>query len=142
MANTVLDALAGEEVLKANALGTVTTHWVVVRPVASQADIVLSLSRVSTVKTIQTSYPGLLVVASAAFVIAAAAASSKDGSSAALPVALVGVMFAIGYLLSRKACVSFKVDRERYETPDGGLGDAAELMSAIEKAVAKLDHSD
>lgn len=142
MANTVLDALAGEQVLKANALGAVTTRWVVVRPMGSQAEIVLSLSRVSTVKTIRTSYPGLLVVASAALVIAAAAASSKEGSTAALPVALVGVMFAIGFLLSRKACVSFKVDGETYQTPDGGLGEAAELMSAIEKAVARLDQAD
>lgn len=142
MANTVLDALAGERVLKANPLGAVTDHWIVVRPAGSQAEIVFALSRVSTVKTIKTSYPGLLVVASAALVIAAAAASSKQGAGAALPIALVGVMFAIGYLLSHKASVSFKVDGERIQTPEGAVRDASELMSAIEKAVARLDHAE
>lgn len=140
MAKSVLDSLSGEEILEANPLGVVTNHWVVVRS-AGQSEIVISLSRVSTVKTIKTSIPGLLVVASAALLIAAAAASSKQGTGAALPIALLGLLFVVGYLLSRRAAVSFTVGAETFRTPDGGLRDAAVFLAAVEKALSKLDRT-
>lgn len=140
MAKSVLDALADDEILKANPLGAVTNHWVVVRS-AGQSETVISLSRVSTIKTIKSSYPGLLVVASAALLISAAAASSKEGAGAALPIAFLGLLFAVGYLLSRRACVSFTVGAETFRTPEGGLRDAAEFVAAVEKALSRLDRT-
>jgi hypothetical protein len=140
MAKSVLDSLTGEEILEANPLGVVTNHWVVVRS-AGQSEIVISLSRVSTVKTIKTSIPGLLVVASAALLIAAAAASSKQGAGAAVPVALLGLLFVAGYLLSRRAAVSFTVGAETFRTPDGGLREAAVFLAAVEKALSRLDRT-
>lgn len=140
MANSVLDSLAGEQVLASNPLGAITTRWVVLRPAYSQAEIVIALSRISTVKLIRVSYPGLLVVACAAMLVAAGAASSKQGSGAALPIAFVGVLFAIGYLLARKASVSFKVDGDIVYTPDASPRHAAEFFSVLEKAIARVDH--
>jgi hypothetical protein len=140
MAKSVLDSLSGEEILESNSLGVVTNNWVVVRS-PGESEIVISLSRVSTVKTIKTTYPGLLVVASAALLIAAAAASSKQGAGAALPIAFLGLLFAIGYLLSRRAAVSFTVGAETFRTPDGSLRDAAVFVAAIEKALVKLDRT-
>jgi hypothetical protein len=140
MAKSVLDSLSDEEILEVNPLGAITNHWVVLRS-AGQAETIISLSRVSTVKTIKTTYPGLLVVASAGLLIAAAAASSKEGAGAALPIALLGLLFAVDYVLSRRAAVSFTVGAETFRTPDGSLRDAAVFVAAIEKALAKLDRT-
>jgi hypothetical protein len=139
MSNTALDALAGEQILASNSLGTVTNQWVVVRGAGSRSETVISLSHISTVKTIKTSYPGLLVVAGAALLVAAAAASSKQGAGAPLPIALFGFLFVLGYVLSRRASVAFVTGGERIQTAQGGLREAAEFVSALEKALAKLD---
>ena len=139
MSNTALDALAGEQILKSNSLGTVTDQWVVVRGAESRSETMISLSHISSVKTIKTSYPGLLIVAGAAGLIAAAAASSKQGSGAALPIALFGLLFVFGYLVSRRASVAFVAGGETTHTAQGGLKEAAEFVAALEKALTKLD---
>lgn len=137
MANTVLDALLGEQILESNSFGIVTRSWVLVK--SAESEIVISLSRISTVKTIKTTYPGLLVIASAALLLAAAAVSSKQGTGAALPIALLGLLFAIGYLLSRKASVKFVIGAEAIQTMEGSLREAADFVAAIEKALATAD---
>ena len=141
MPNTALDALAGEQILESNSLGIVTNQWVVVRPPEGQLEIIIAISHISTVKTIRTSYPGLLVVASAALLLAAAAASSKQGSGAALPMAMFALLFAIAYLLSRKAAVAFTVATETTYTPAGGLREAAVFVAAVERALARLERA-
>jgi hypothetical protein len=139
MASRALDALTGEEILESNSLGTVTSQWVVVRPPESRSEMIISLSHISNVRTVRTTYPGLLVVAGAALLIAAAAAASKQGSGAALPIALFGVLFLIAYWVSRKASVVFIVGTETTHTPAAGLREAAKFVAAVEKALARVD---
>lgn len=141
MPSTALDALAGDQILGSNSLGIVTNQWVVLRPPEGRAETLISISHISTVKTIRMSYPGLLVVASAALLLAAAAASSKQGSGAALPIALFGLLFVIGYLLSRKASVAFIVGAETIRTPAGGLREAAVFLAAVERALSRLERA-
>jgi hypothetical protein len=138
MASRALDALTGEEILESNALGTVTSQWVVVRPPESHSEIVISLSHISNVRTVRTTYPGLLVVAAASLLVAAAAASSKQGSGAALPIALFGALFVIAYWVSRKASVAFIVGAETIHTPAAGLREAAKFVAAVERALARV----
>jgi hypothetical protein len=139
MASRALDALTGEEILESNSLGTVTSQWVVVRPPESRSEIMISLSHISSVRTVRTTYPGLLVVAGAALLIAAAAAASKQGSGAPLPIALFGVLFLIAYWLSRKASVVFIVGSETTHTPAAGLRETAKFVAAVEKALARVE---
>jgi hypothetical protein len=139
MASRALDALTGEEILESNSLGTVTSQWVVVRPPESRSEIIISLSHISNVRTVRTTYPGLLVVAGAALLIAVAAAASKQGSGAALPIALFGALFLIAYWVSRKASVVFIVGTDTTHTPAAGLREAARFVAAVEKALARVD---
>lgn len=139
MASRALDALTGEEILESNSLGTVTSQWVVVRPPESHSEIVISLSHVTNVRSVRTTYPGLLVVASASLLVAAAAACSKQGSGAALPIAVFGVLFLIAYWVSRKVSVTFTVGSEMIHTPAAGLREAARFFSAVERALARVE---
>jgi hypothetical protein len=141
MASRALDALTGEEILESNSLGTVTSQWVVVRPPESRSESILSLSHISNVRSVRITYPGLLVVASAALLIAIAAAASKQGDGAALPVALFGLLFLIAYWVSRKASVTFTVGTETFHTPAAGLREAARFVSAVERALARLQRN-
>ncbi len=127
-------ALAGEEILHANSLATVTPNFIVVRPPQGQVETVIGLPCISKIKRIKTTRPGLLVIASAAYLLAAAAASSKQGGQAGLPLGVVGTVFVIAYFVTRRAAVVFVVDREPTETIHGSLSEAAELLKVMEKA--------
>jgi hypothetical protein len=139
MANTVLDALSGAQIFESNPLGTVTNQWVSVK--SADSETVIALARISSVKSIRTSYPGLLVIASAALLLALAAASSKQGMGAALPIGALGLLFALGYLLSRKAYITFTVGGEIIQTSDAGLKHTAQFVAAVEKAMSKMHHT-
>jgi hypothetical protein len=139
MASRAVEALTGEEILESNSLGTVTSQWVVVRPPESHSEIVISLSHITNVRTVRTTYPGLLVVASASLLVAAAAASSKQSAGATLPIALFGLLFVIGYWVSRKASVTFRVGSETIHTPSAGLRESATFVSAVERALARVE---
>lgn len=141
MANTALDALAGEEILESNSLGTVMNHCVLLRASDSQSEAVISLDVISSVKTIQTTYPGLLVIAASAFLIAAAAGTSKQGGGAAAPIALLGLLFLIAYWLARKASVALVTGADRVETVPGSVGEAAAFMRAVRVAMEKKQRS-
>jgi hypothetical protein len=137
MAHTVLDALSGEHILVSNSLGTVMNHCVVLRRGDNQAESVISLAVVSSVRKIKTTYPGLLVLAASAFLIAAAAYSSKQGGGAAGPIAFVGLLFVIAYWLSRRAAVAFTVDSEVTESVQGSPSEAAAIITAVETALER-----
>jgi hypothetical protein len=137
MANTALDALAGEEILESNSLGAVMRHCVVLKGLGSQAESVISLSVISSVKSIRTTYPGLLVIAASAFLIAAAAASSKQGGGAAGPIAILGLLFVVAYWLTRRASVAITVGAERTETVQGSPREAKAFMAAVHSAIER-----
>jgi hypothetical protein len=137
MANTALDALAGEEILESNSLGAVMRHCVVLKGLGSQTESVISLAVISSVKSIRTTYPGLLVIAASAFLIAAAAASSKQGGGAAGPIAILGLLFVVAYWLSRRASVVITVGAERTETAPGSPREARAFIAAVQSALKR-----
>src|SRR5947209_14237952 len=103
MANTIMCALTDDVVQKSYLMTTVTTGCVVIRNPSAASETAISLSRLSEVKTVKTSYPGLLVVASGLSVVAAAAFCSKEGDGAGVPTAVLSASFVAGYFLSRRA---------------------------------------
>jgi hypothetical protein len=134
MANRIVDALSGEVVFYSNSLATVTRNTVVLRDAEARSQIILSLSRITQVKKITTTYPFLLVIATASLVIAAAAASSREGGGAGIPFAVLGILLLAGYFLSRRGSVLFVAGSEILETIAGTPAEAAGLIAAIASA--------
>lgn len=137
--NPILTSLSDERIMFENALASVTEHCVVVRSAGPEANVLLPLTRISSIRKIQTSRPGFLAIAAALFLIAAAAQTSKEGGGAAIPAALFGLCSLVAYLVSRRSAVAFIVDGERVETTFGGPGQAATLISAIQAASQSLE---
>ena len=141
MPNAILAALSSEEILQSGLSAVLTADYVMVTSAKSESHIVISLQRLSEIRTIKTTYPGLLVIASGAFLVAAAAFCSKQGDGAALPAALIGLVFVIAYFWSRRASIAFVVDGESTETVSGGLREAAALLRAVETARARRGYA-
>jgi drug/metabolite transporter (DMT)-like permease len=137
MADGILDALSGEDILHSNSLGTVTDHCVVLRAANGMTQTVVALSRISKVKKVTVTYPILLVVASGSLLVAAAAMRSRDGDGAGIPIAIFGLLLIVGYVLSRRASVMLVLGSERVETVLGSPGEASELVTAVEVARRK-----
>jgi hypothetical protein len=134
MTGTVLAALSGEEVVLSGPLGIVTTNFVIVKSTQSHSQIILALNRVTEIKTIRMSYPGLLVISTGLFIVAAAAMSSKEGNGAGLPIALLAFGFLFGYVGSRRGLVAFLCGPEITETVSGTLRQAAAFARAAGSA--------
>lgn len=135
MANTALDALAGEDIVASNSLGTIMRNCVVLKGAGIQTETVISLGVISSVKSIRTTYPGLLVIAASAFLIAAAAASSKQGGGAAGPIAILAALFVLAYWLTRRASVVIMVGAERTESVQGSPREAKDFLAAVHTAM-------
>src|SRR5919199_223980 len=116
MPNAILAALSSDEVLQSSLSAVVTADYVIVTSPKGESHAVISLERLSEIRTIKTIYPGLLVIASGAFLVAAAAFCSKEGDGAALPAALIGLTFVIAYFCSQRAQIAFVVDGESTDT--------------------------
>jgi hypothetical protein len=82
----------------------------------------------------------LVVFSCASFIIAAAAHCSRDGGAAPTPCALIGVVFLLAYLISRRASVVLSVNSEALGTAFGTLREAAKLRAAIWSAREQLSH--
>lgn len=136
MTNGIVNALSGEVVFYSNSLATVTRNSVVLRDAETRSQIILSLSRITQVKKVTTTYPFLLVIATASLIIAAAAASSRDsgGAEAGIPFAVLGFLLLAGYFVSRRGSVSFVAGSEIVETIAGTPAEAAGLIAAIASA--------
>lgn len=148
MADSVLVALCGEQIRHSNSMATVTANCIVINNSSGESKTIVSLSRVLGVNRNKTSYPALLVISCGLFLLAAAAAYSPEGTDAALPMAILGMLFVFGYTASRKASVVFSIDSGRpIETVQGSVTEAAALVSAVELARMRfhaqqnLDHS-
>jgi hypothetical protein len=137
-AEPVKAVLAGESILHKNSLATVTNNFIVVRRPEKRAETIIGLPRISRIKRIETTHPGLLVIACAVYLLSAASVCSKQGGQAEIPLAIVGTIFVLGYFLSRRAAVAFVVDRDATETMHGSLSEAAALVAAMEQAQASL----
>jgi hypothetical protein len=138
-AEPVKAVLAGERILHQNSLATVTTNFIVVRRPEKRAEAIIGLSRVSCIKRIETTHPGLLVIAAAVYLLAAACAySPKQGGQLSIPLAVLATLFVAAYFLTRRAAVAFVVDREATETMHGSLREASALVKAMERAQQEL----
>ena len=132
MPTDILTWLPDEDVVEANALATVTRHCVIVRSPNGRSQALIAFSSISAVKTVRSSYPGLLVISGGLGIIAGAAAYSSDGHGAAIPAALLALGFLVGFIGTRRASLSFVAGSEITETQSGSLKDAATIASAVE----------
>jgi hypothetical protein len=137
-AELVETALASQEILHTNSLATVTKKFIVIPRPELKAQTIIGLPRISKIKHVETSRPGFLVIAAGAYTLAAAAACSKQGDQASIPLAGVGTLFVIAYFMTRRATVTFVVDREATETRPGRLPEAGQIVRAVVKALPQL----
>lgn len=139
MTDAAIAALSGEPVRMSSALGAVTPNFVVVRRSDTHSHIILSLARLTDLRVVNTSYPGLLVIAAAVLVLAAAAFFSKEGSGAGLPLLLIATAFLIGFVGTRRATVVLISDSERIETLSGTPAEASAFARAVHAARGNLE---
>lgn len=131
MGDTIVNALAGETVVHANALGAVTRNCLVVREGARGAQMVFAIDRVTAMKKVTTTNPGLLVISSGLFTIAAASYVSKQGVEISAVIAAVGALFVMGYVGSRRASVLFLLGNESIESVKGSFREATSMIRAV-----------
>jgi hypothetical protein len=128
----IVAALAGETVTYANPLATVTRNCIVVRDAVRGAHTILLIDSLTGLRKLATTLPALLVVAGGIFTIAAAAFVSKQGMETVVPMALVGLLFVMGYLGTRRAAVLFLTQSESVQSIKGSYREAAALVRAVE----------
>ncbi len=134
MAALSFDALTGEQIVQSNSLATITENCVVIRALSGRSKIIISLSRLSEVKTVKVTHPNFLVISAGLGVLAAAAFSSKQGEGTGIPIALVALAFLITYVVTRKAYLLLLVGYEETPTQIGTLAEAALLAKEITSA--------
>jgi hypothetical protein len=141
--NQIVSALSEDEIVESNLLATVTRNCVIIPNANGHAQSVIALSRISSVRHVKSSYPGLVVIAGALGLIAAAAVCSKEGHGAAWPIALLGAGFAIAYLGTRRGSVTLSIGSgptETVETTSGSLREAAAIAAAIQDLRSRPEH--
>src|SRR5579875_1585830 len=136
MTGTIAAAISDEEVLQANALASVTTHFVVLAKPEQRVHVILPIARITGIQLVKTPYPGLLAISGGLFVLAAAAFFSKEGDGAGIPVAFVAAFILLAYFGSRKGTVTFQIDSGATESVSGGVKDATALVELFESARA------
>ena len=131
MANFLIDALSGEQIVESNSLATITESCVLIRGFTGRTQTLLSLSRLSDARVVKVTHPGLLVSSSALGLVSAAAFCSKQGDGAGPPLALVAAVFLIAYFVTRKAFVAFTLGREETYSKLGSISEAVALVEAL-----------
>jgi hypothetical protein len=134
MPNPTLTDLVVAQASHSTSLATVAENCIVIRDSDRRSNIIIALSHLSGMKRISTTCPALLVIASGLLLIAAAANCSKDGNGAAIPIGLLGAIFAAGYFLSRRAAVAFITGSSCTETCRGSFSEAATLIEQVRRA--------
>ena len=138
MTDLLASALSRQRILLDNSLATVASECVVVRASMGNSRSILSLSQIRHVSAVKLSHPGLLVLAMAAFLIAAGAHFSKDGGSAEFPISFVGLLFVVGFVVSRRAAVCFTSIDGMLQTVFGAPSEAAAVISHVRTAMDRL----
>ncbi len=132
----ILEALPGDRILQSNALATVTTNCLIIRSSEDHSQTIIPIAHLASIGTAKTTYPGLLVVSAASFLIAAGAYCSKQEGEAAIPAALLGLLFLLAYLAHRKVAVSFTTQSDKTITNEGSTREAAALIKTIRSVQA------
>ena len=139
MTDYLASALSQQQILLTNPLATVASECVVIRVGSGNMQSILSLSQIRRVSIVRLSHPGLLVLAFAAFLIAAGAHFSKDGDSADVPIALIGGLLLVAFVISRRAAVSFlSTDGSLLQTVFGSPSEAVAVRAATRSAMEKM----
>lgn len=138
----MLEALPGDRVLQRNALATVTTNCLIVRSSEDQSQTIIPIVHLASVSTAKTTYPGLLVISAACLLIAAGAYCSGEEGGAAVPAAMLGLVFLLAYGVSRKVAVAFRTRADRTVTSDGSTKEAKALIKAIRSVQAATRQRD
>lgn len=133
MSDPLVNWLAGETVIHANALATVTRNVLVVRDGMRMAQTVIAIEKVTGLRKVTTTNPGFLVISCGLFTIAAASYFSKQGGNVTLPIAMVGAMFVMGYIGTRRAAVLFLMGDERIESIQGSFREATSVIRAVNR---------
>jgi hypothetical protein len=141
MRDLLVASLSGEETVHTCSLATVTTSCVVIRTASARSRAIVSLYSITGMTTVKTAYPAFLAIAAGLFLLAAGAHFSKDGGSADLPMAVLGFVSVISFLVSRKAAVLFCMGRESLQTVNGGLREAAHLIRAVRSAQEAVEET-
>ncbi|MBV9611876.1 MAG: hypothetical protein JO091_05360 [Acidobacteriaceae bacterium] len=137
----IIPALSDESIFYSNSLGAVLSNWIIIPGSDGHSQTILAIRRISEVKVVRFSHPGLLVIAGGLFLVAAAALRSKDGEGAEIPSALLAALFVLGYVGSRRASVSFALGADSVETMRSALSDAVEFGKAVQAARVRLARS-
>jgi hypothetical protein len=133
MDDVVFNALAGETLVYKNALATVTSNLVLVRDRLRGALIVVRLEHLIEVRRLTSTNPGLLVISCGIFMIAAGSFASKEGLQVVVPIAIIAMLFVVGYFGTRRAAVLFLLDDESIQTFEGSFREAASVIRAVER---------
>ena len=139
MNDALLSALTDTETHGCYLMTTVTNNCIIVKNPNKPVHTIISLTSLSGIRVNQATFPGLLVISAGLLILAAAAFSSKQGDGAGLPISILGLIVAVGYLVSRRASLIFTVDSETTQTVQGSLSDAARLRKAVREARARAD---
>jgi hypothetical protein len=133
---SILEALPGDRILQSNALATVTTNCLIIIRSDDHSQTIIPIAHLAGIGTAKTTYPGLLVVSAACFLIAAGAYCSKQEGQAAIPAALLGLLFLFAYVAHRRVAVSFTTQSDKTITQEGSTREAAALIKAIRSVQA------
>ena len=133
MTGTVAGAICDEQALERNPLATVTEHYLVIRKMERQEHVIIPLSRIARMEVFKRPYSGLLAIAGAAFVLSAAAFTSSEGDGFGYPLAAVGLLVLLGYVISRRAEIRLLLDSGLTESIAGQVEEAESLVKIIEQ---------
>jgi hypothetical protein len=133
MDDVVFNALAGETLVYKNALATVTSNLVLVRDRLRGALIVVRLEHLIEVRRLTSTNPGLLVISCGILTIAAGSLASKEGLQVVVLIAVIAMLFVVGYFGTRRAAVLFLLDNESIESSEGSFREAASVIRVVER---------
>jgi hypothetical protein len=133
MDDVIVSALAGESVVYSNVVATVTTSCLVVRERDRGATVVISLDQITGFKKVKTTYPQLLVFSVGMLTLAAASYASKQGLETVIPMALVALMLALGYLGARRAALLVLVGNDGIETLKASFGEVESVVRQLRR---------
>jgi hypothetical protein len=136
MNDAIVSALAGETVVHANPIATVTRNCLVVRYDVRQAQAIIGLESIRGMRKVNFTNPALLVIAAGLFLIAAAAYSSHEAHEVSASLSAVGLLFLLAYFLTRRATVLFLLENQNIESKRGSYREATSIIRAVERVRA------
>ena len=117
-----------------NPLATITRNVLVVRDGLRGTRSIIAIKRITGLRKVTTTNPGLLVVSCGLFTIAAASYASRQPIEVTIPIAFIGSLFVMGYIGTRRAAVLFLMGDERIESIRGSFREATSVIRSVNRA--------